>query len=72
MFTHALIRVAAAPAACGLLLDARPRFRRPALAAGTPPASDPTPVPDPPRRAPGRATSPRWRYPWFDHATSPR
>ncbi|MBB5116007.1 hypothetical protein FHU28_005846 [Micromonospora echinospora] len=32
MFTHALIRVAAAPAACGLLLDARPRFRRPALA----------------------------------------
>lgn len=32
MFTHALIRVAAAPAAYGLLLDARPRFRRPALA----------------------------------------
>ncbi|SCG76213.1 hypothetical protein GA0074704_5287 [Micromonospora siamensis] len=32
MFTHALIDVAAAPAARGLLLVARPRTRRPALA----------------------------------------
>ncbi|WBC17760.1 hypothetical protein O7600_13435 [Micromonospora sp. WMMA1998] len=32
MFTHALIDVAAAPAARGLLLVARPRVRRPALA----------------------------------------
>ncbi|SCF10730.1 hypothetical protein GA0070564_103266 [Micromonospora mirobrigensis] len=32
MFTHALIDVAAAPAARGLLLVARPWIRRPALA----------------------------------------
>ncbi|MFI6133395.1 hypothetical protein [Micromonospora sp. NPDC051141] len=32
MFTHALIDVAVAPAALGLLLVARPRVRRPALA----------------------------------------
>ncbi|SCE91801.1 hypothetical protein GA0074696_1647 [Micromonospora purpureochromogenes] len=32
MFTHALIDVAAAPAVRGLLLVARPRVRRPALA----------------------------------------